>query len=98
MLFRSTARTGADVVESIRLAGARLHSMHIKDLRDFSAKGSQCDVGDGIMPIPAIFGQLHKMNYSGGVMLEYEIHADDPMLGMQKSLAYMHGVVAGMKG
>src|SRR5712692_2385686 len=58
-----TARTGVDVVESIREAGPRLHSMHAKDLNDFKAKGSQCDVGEGIMPIVGIFKQLHKMHY-----------------------------------
>jgi hypothetical protein len=38
------------------------------------------------------------MNYTGGVMLEYEINVDDPMLGMQKSLAYERGVMAALKG
>jgi len=72
--------------------------MHTKDLADSKAKESQVDVGDGVLPIVAIFKQLHKMNYTGGVMLEYEINADDPMMGMQKSLAYMRGVMAGLKG
>ncbi len=93
-----TARTGVDVVASIREAGPRLHSMHAKDLSDSKAKDTQCDVGEGDLPIVGIFKQLHKMKYTGGVMLEYEIHADDPMLGMQKSLAYMRGVMAGLRG
>jgi len=92
-----TARTGVDVVESIRVAGPRLHSMHIKDLADSKAKESQCDVGDGVLPIVGIFRQLHGMNYTGGVMLEYEINENDPMMGMQKSLAYMRGVMAGLR-
>jgi sugar phosphate isomerase/epimerase len=93
-----TARTGVDVVESIRVAGPRLHSMHIKDLADSKAKESQCDVGDGVLPIVGIFKQLHRMNYTGGVMLEYEINESDPMMGMQKSLSYMRGVMAGLRG
>ncbi len=93
-----TARTGVDVVESIREAGGRLHSMHVKDLADSKVKESQCDVGDGVLPIVAIFKQLHRMNYTGGVMLEYEIHESDPMMGMQKSLSYMRGVMAGLRG
>ena len=93
-----TARTGVDVVESIRLAGPRLHSMHSKDLRDFSSRDSQCDVGEGKIPIIAIFKQLHSMNYRGGVMLEYEIHESDPSLGMNKSLSYMRGAVAALRG
>ena len=93
-----TARTGVDVVESIRAAGPRLLSMHIKDLADSKARDSQCDVGEGDLPIVGIFKQLHKMRYTGGVMLEYEIHEDDPLMGMQKSLAYMRGVMAGLRG
>jgi sugar phosphate isomerase/epimerase len=93
-----TARTGVDVVESIRATGPRLLSMHIKDLADSKARDSQCDVGEGDLPIVGIFKQLHKMHYTAGVMLEYEIHEDDPLMGMQKSLAYMRGVMAGLRG
>jgi sugar phosphate isomerase/epimerase len=72
--------------------------MHVKDLADAEVKESQCDVGDGVLPMVAIFKQLHRMNYTGGVMLEYEINENDPMMGMQKSLAYMRGIVAGLRG
>lgn len=92
-----TARTGADVVESIRAAGARLHEVHIKDLR--SAKDdAQCPVGQGIMPIRAIFRELKALRYPGTVSLEYEAEPDNPMPGMQQSFAYMRGVLAGMRG
>jgi len=53
-------------------------------------------VGEGKMPIVAIFRELKKMNYRGGVMLEYEIDENDPMPGMVKSFAYMRGVMAGI--
>lgn len=93
-----SARTGVDVVKSIAEAGPRLLDMHIKDLKSPSEKGSQCDVGEGAMPIVAIFKQLQKMGYKGCVNLEYEINADNPLPGMQKSFAYMRGVLAGLKG
>jgi sugar phosphate isomerase/epimerase len=91
-----SARTGVDVVKTIALAGSRLIDMHIKDLGNFKNKDSQTDVGDGIMPIPAIFKQLKKMNYQGCVNLEYEINAKDPLPGMQRSFSYMRGVLAGL--
>lgn len=93
-----TARTGVDVVQSIKNAGSRLHDMHVKDLADMMKRDSQVAVGDGAVPIPAIFRQLQRMGFKGGVMLEYEIHADNPLPGMEKSFAYMRGVLAGMKG
>jgi len=92
-----TTRTGHDILETIQECGSRLIDMHIKDLKDLMNKDSQVDVGDGVMPVAAIFKQLIKMNYQGVVNLEYEIHADDPMPGMQKSFAHMRGVLAGLR-
>ena len=91
-----TLRTGADVVESIAHAGQRLLDMHIKDLRSATEKASQCDVGQGVMPVVAIFKQLKKMRYGGTVNLEYEINAENPLPGMANSLSYMRGVLAGL--
>ncbi|MEW5974220.1 MAG: sugar phosphate isomerase/epimerase [Acidobacteriota bacterium] len=91
-----TARAGADVVKSIAEAGRRLLDMHIKDLRSFSDRDSQCVVGQGIMPVAEIFKQLIKMKYEGCVNLEYEIDADSPLPGMQQSFAYMRGVLKGL--
>lgn len=93
-----TARTGTDPVASIRRAGARVLDVHIKDLRDPLKQGSDCPVGEGALPIVAIFRELKRMNYQGGVNLEYEIDASDPFLGMAKSFAYMRGVLAGLRG
>lgn len=93
-----SARTGVDVVDSVRQAGSRLLDMHVKDLANLSDKSSQVPVGDGKMPIVALFKQLKKMNYQGGVMLEYEVEGDNPMPGMQKSFSYMRGVLAGLRG
>ena len=91
-----TVRTGTDVVRAIADAGPRLLDMHAKDLRDLSAKGSQCIVGEGAIPIAAVFDQLQAIHYAGYVNLEYEIDADDPLPGMKQSFAYMRGVVAGL--
>jgi sugar phosphate isomerase/epimerase len=91
-----TVRTGTDVVRAIADAGPRLLDLHAKDLRDLTAKGSQCIVGQGAIPIGAIFEQLQAMRYAGYVNLEYEIDPDDPLPGMKQSFAYMRGVLAGL--
>ena len=93
-----SARTGVDVVKSVHEAGSRLLDMHVKDLADLKKKDSQVPVGDGAMPIVAIFKELKQMNYQGGVMLEYEVQGEDPLPGMQKSFSYMRGVLAGLRG
>jgi sugar phosphate isomerase/epimerase len=93
-----SVRAGSDIVAAAKEAGPRLHDMHTKDLTNLSNRDSQVAVGDGVIPIVALFKQLKKMNYKGGVMLEYEVEADNPLPGMQKSFAYMRGVLDGLKG
>jgi sugar phosphate isomerase/epimerase len=90
-------RAGSDPVKVVAMAGPRLLDMHVKDLKSLTDKGSQCDVGDGKIPFPALFKALHKHGYKGCVNLEYEINAKAPMPGMQRSFSYMRGVMAGMK-
>jgi len=89
-------RAGANIVQAALDAGPRLHDLHIKDLADGTARDSQVAVGEGKLPIPALFRALQKINFAGYVNLEYEINAKDPLPGMQVSFAYMRGVLAGM--
>jgi sugar phosphate isomerase/epimerase len=91
-----TMRSGTNVVEAIKKVGPRLFDMHIKDLAQPTVKESQVAVGEGVMPVRAIFKTLIDMGYKGDVDLEYEIHPDDPMPGVIESFAYMRGVLAGM--
>lgn len=91
-----TARAGRDVVEAIHEVGPRLFNMHMKDLADLHLKESQVAVGEGKMPVRAIFEALIATKYRGFVDLEYEIHVEDPMPGVIASFAYMRGVLAGM--
>ncbi len=91
-----TVRAGTDPVQAIADAGPRVHDMHAKDLRDFKSAESQCVVGEGKIPFPEIFRQLRTVGYKGYVNLEYEIDADNPLPGMQRSFAYMRGVLGGL--
>jgi sugar phosphate isomerase/epimerase len=90
------ARAGTDLVQAIHEAGPRLFNLHMKDLTNFQSKESQVPVGDGIMPVRAMFEALIAMRYQGFVDLEYEVHPDDPMPGVISSFAYMRGVLAGL--
>ncbi len=91
-----TMRAGTNVVDAIHQAGPRLFDIHMKDLAESTVKESQVAVGEGMMPVRAIFEALARVNYAGYVDLEYEIKADDPLPGMVESFAYMRGVLAGM--
>ncbi len=91
-----SARTGIDVVKTLAGAKDRLFDMHVKDLTDFTSRDSQVDIGDGKLPFVAIFKELKKQGYTGCVNMEYEINAKDPMMGMQRSLSYMRGILAAL--
>jgi sugar phosphate isomerase/epimerase len=93
-----STRGGADVLQEIANAGPRLLDMHFKDLKNNKVRESQCEVGEGVLPIVAILKQLKKVGYSGNVNLEYEINSESPLAGAQRSLGYMKGVLAGMAG
>lgn len=90
------ARAGVNPVDAIKAVGPRVFDLHVKDLKDYTSKESQVDVGDGIIPFKEIFAALIALKYQGHVDLEYEINGDDPMPGVVKSFSYMRGVLAGM--
>jgi sugar phosphate isomerase/epimerase len=98
-----SVRAGADVVKMAAEAGPRLFDMHVKDLWEFTEANyklpehGECDAGDGTMPFPALFKQLKKMGYKGCVNLEYEVNENDPQPGVQRSMSYMRGVLAGLE-
>lgn len=91
-----TMRTGTDVVSAIRQIGPRLLDIHMKDLLQANANERQVAVGEGIMPVRAIFEELISMRYAGFVDLEYEIKETDPLPGALESFAYMRGVLSGL--
>lgn len=90
-----SARAGADVVRSIEKCRDRLVDVHIKDLRDLGGH-TDCEVGKGVLPIPAILRALVAARYSGSINLEYEAEPENPLPGMRASLAYIRGVLAGL--
>jgi sugar phosphate isomerase/epimerase len=89
-------RAGADIVQSVSLAGPKLLDLHIKDLKSKTAKESQTEVGKGVLDIPGLFRALLKANFQGHVALEYEINESSPLVGMKESLAYERGVQAAL--
>lgn len=90
-------RADTDVVDAIHAAGPRLYNIHMKDLTDFHSRDSQVAVGDGKIPIRDIFAALNKTGYKGFVDLEYEIEPDNPMPGVERSFAFMRGVVTSLQ-
>jgi sugar phosphate isomerase/epimerase len=93
-----TSRTGTDFIKAIVELKDRVLDLHVKDLSDPMGKDSQVEVGRGVFDFPRLFKALLGIGYTGQVGLEYEIKEDDPLPGMIESIAYMRGVLAGLRG
>jgi len=91
-----SARAGVDVPVAIAKYRDRLIDIHMKDLRDLNGH-TDCEIGKGVLPIPAILKTLRLIGYQGNINLEYEADADNPESGLRASLAYVRGILAGLE-
>lgn len=74
----------------------RVFDIHIKDVTAASKEGSTCEVGRGVIDIPAFLKTVIKLKYSATLAFEYEKDADDPFPGLSESVGYVRGVLATM--
>jgi inosose dehydratase len=89
-----TVRIGADLIDSTRKCADRLLDVHIKDVTAATPKGSEIEVGRGIIDIPAFLRTLIAVHFTGVVSFEYEPQPDDPLPGLAESVGYTKGVLA----
>ena len=87
-------RAKVDIVKTVGEVKDRLLDVHVKDLKDKDDKGSQTEVGKGVLDIPGFFRALQKIGFTGHIGLEYEVNAESPQVGIRESFAYMRGVLA----
>jgi sugar phosphate isomerase/epimerase len=91
-----TARAGKDITQTILELKSRVLDVHLKDLKDPKDKDSQTECGRGVFDFPGMFRALVSIGFTGHAALEYEINESNPEPGMNESLAYMRGVMAGI--
>ncbi len=89
-----TIRVGSDPIASAKKYADRLLDVHMKDVTEATPKGSNVEVGRGVIDIPKFLKMLIKIKYSGIVSFEYEKDADDPLAGLAESVGYVRGVLA----
>jgi sugar phosphate isomerase/epimerase len=75
-----------------------LFDLHIRDCRVLTDPKTEVPVGEGALPIVALFKELKRLGYKGCANLECDADGYNPMPGMAKSFAYMRGVLAGLRG
>jgi len=90
-------RDGFDPVEDLKLYHKRVHDIHIKDVTGSTKEGTTCEMGRGIIDIPAFVKMLRVVKYDGACSLEYEKDMREPLPGVAESIGYFRGVMDSTK-
>jgi len=88
-----TQRYGEDPVKDTERYFNRILDVHLKDVTASSAEGSTCEMGRGVIDIPAVLSLLVKNHYSGIASFEYEKDENDPLPGLAESVGYVRGIL-----
>jgi len=89
-------RDGQDLLADIKKYKARIFDMHLKNVTAAKNEGTTCELGRGVIDIPAFVKLLRKIKYTGALGLEYEKDMKDPLAGIAESIGYFRGVCDGI--
>ncbi|HTM97892.1 MAG TPA: sugar phosphate isomerase/epimerase family protein [Pedobacter sp.] len=90
-------RDGRDSVADLQKFSKRIFDMHLKNVTSATNEGTTCELGRGVINIPAFVKMLRKVNYKGSCSLEYEKDMKDPLAGIAESVGYFKGVCDGTR-
>jgi sugar phosphate isomerase/epimerase len=86
-------RNGKNPVADLKKYHTRVFDIHIKDVTAPTKQGKTCEMGRGVIDIPAFVRMLRKVKYSGACSLEFEKDMTDPLAGLAESIGYFKGVI-----
>jgi len=86
-------RDGFNPTDDLKKYYTRVFDIHIKDVTAASKQGTTCEMGRGVIDIPAFVKMLRKVKYAGACSLEHEKDAQDPFPGVCESIGYFKGVM-----
>jgi len=90
-------RDGFDPAKDLLKYHKRVFDIHIKDVTAACKEGTTCEMGRGVIDIPAFVKALRKVKYSGACSLEFEKDMHDPLAGIAESIGYFKGVIDAVK-
>ncbi|GAB2601073.1 sugar phosphate isomerase/epimerase family protein [Spirosoma areae] len=85
-------RFGDDPIADLEKYAKRIFDIHLKNVTAASKEGKTCELGRGVIDIPAFVSMLRKVKYDGCCSLEYEKDMKDPLAGIAESVGYFKGV------
>lgn len=87
-------RDGQDPLKDLLRYKDRIFDLHLKNVTSATAEGKTCELGRGVINIPAFVKGLQKIKYSGSCSLEFEKDMKDPLAGLAESVGYFRGVLS----
>jgi len=90
-------RDGEDPIRDLKRYTDRIFDIHLKNVTSATAEGKTCELGRGVIDIPAFVRMLRKVGYTGKCSLEYEKDMKDPLAGLAESTGYFRGVLDGTR-
>lgn len=85
-------RDGHDPIADLERYHTRIFDIHLKNVTSATAEGSTCELGRGVIDIPAFVKMLRNVGYGGLCSLEFEKDMKDPLAGLAESVGYFKGV------
>jgi len=87
-------RDGQDPIKDLGRYKTRIFDIHLKNVTAADAKGSTCELGRGVIDIPAFVKELLKIKYPGVCSIEFEKDMKDPLAGIAESVGFFRGVLS----
>lgn len=87
-------RYGNDPIADVKKYSKRIFDIHLKNVTSATHDGKTCELGRGVIDIPAFVKALRKANYTGVCALEYEKDMKEPLAGIAESVGYFKGVLS----
>lgn len=84
-------RAGVQPPEAIRMLGARVLGVHLKD---FNENSEETLIGQGQLDLADTLAALQEVGFDGPLSLEYEEHVEDPVPYMLEELEILKNTLA----
>jgi inosose dehydratase len=88
-----TQRLGQDPIAVFKQVFSRVFDVHIKDVSGSDKASKTCEIGRGVIDMPAFLKTVIALKYAYTLSFEYEKDADDPLAGLAESVGYVRGML-----
>ena len=86
-------RNGDDPVADLKKYYKRIFDVHLNDVTEASKTGRLCELGRGIVDIPAFVRALRQLKYNGFCNIELTADRENCLAAAAESMGYIKGVM-----